>query len=101
LAQVVRRYFAYHAVPTNARRLAAFRYYVAILWHRTLRQRSQKDWTSWERISRLVATYLPLKSLVDVVKRELEQADSHNGLIFVASSDTTTRPSHPRFGAGQ
>ena len=26
LAQVVRGYFAYHAVPTNARRLAAFRY---------------------------------------------------------------------------
>jgi group II intron reverse transcriptase/maturase len=59
LAQVVRGYFAYHAVPTNSQRLAAFRYHVTILWHRTLRRRSQKDWTSWERISRLVATYLP------------------------------------------
>src|SRR5579859_4101236 len=59
LAQVVRGYFAYHAVPTNARRLAAFRYHVTVLWHRTLRRRSQKDWTDWERISRLVATYLP------------------------------------------
>jgi hypothetical protein len=38
---------------------SAFRYHVTILWHRTLRRRSQKDWTSWERISHLVATYLP------------------------------------------
>src|SRR5271165_3051409 len=59
LAQVVRGYFAYHAVPTNARRVAAFRYHVTVLWHRMLRRRSQQDWTGWERISRLVATYLP------------------------------------------
>jgi group II intron reverse transcriptase/maturase len=59
LAQVVRGYFAYHAVPTNSRSLAAFRYHVTVLWHRTLRRRSQKDWTTWERISRLVAVYLP------------------------------------------
>jgi RNA-directed DNA polymerase len=59
LAQVVRGYFAYHAVPTNAQRLAAFRHHVTVLWHRTLRRRSQKDWSTWERIARLVATYLP------------------------------------------
>jgi group II intron reverse transcriptase/maturase len=59
LAQVVRGYFAYHAVPTNARRLDAFRHYVTILWQRTLRRRSQHDWTTWERIARLVEHYLP------------------------------------------
>jgi RNA-directed DNA polymerase len=59
LAQLVRGYFAYHAVPTNSRSLAAFRYHVTVLWHRTLRRRSQKDWTTWERISQLVAAYLP------------------------------------------
>jgi RNA-directed DNA polymerase len=59
LAQVVRGYFAYHAVPTNTRSLAAFRYHVTVLWHRALRRRSQKDWTTWERISQLVAIYLP------------------------------------------
>ncbi len=59
LAQVVRGYFAYHAVPTNVQRLTAFRYHVTVLWRRTLRRRSQKDWTRWERISRLVAAYLP------------------------------------------
>jgi RNA-directed DNA polymerase len=59
LAQVVRGYFAYHGVPTNIRSLAAFRYHVTVLWHRTLRRRSQKDCTTWERVSRLVAAYLP------------------------------------------
>ena len=43
LGQVVRGYFAYHAVPTNSRRLGAFRYHVVRLWRRTLRRRSQKD----------------------------------------------------------
>jgi RNA-directed DNA polymerase len=59
LAQVVRGYFAYHAVPTNIRSLAAVRYHVTVLWRRSLRRRSQQDWTSWARISRLVAAYLP------------------------------------------
>jgi RNA-directed DNA polymerase len=59
LAQVVRGYFSYHAVPTDAQRLAAFRYHVTVLWHRALRRRSQKDWTRWERISRLVEHCLP------------------------------------------
>jgi group II intron reverse transcriptase/maturase len=59
LAQVVAGYFAYHAVPTNSPSLAAFRYYVQWLWGRTLRRRSQRDWTSWERISRLAEAYLP------------------------------------------
>ena len=59
LNQVVRGYFAYHAVPTNSRRLRAFRYHVLRLWHRTLRRRSQKDFTSWDRICRLALDYLP------------------------------------------
>ena len=36
LQAVVRGYFAYHAVPTNARALGAFRHYVIDLWRRTL-----------------------------------------------------------------
>jgi len=59
LRQVVRGYFAYHAVPTNIRSLAAFRYFVGRLWLRTLRRRSQKDRFSWDRLSRLVAEWLP------------------------------------------
>src|ERR1019366_5331730 len=59
LAQVVRGYFAYHAVPSNARSLQTFRHYVKMLWMRTLRRRSQKDSTTWERIERLAADFLP------------------------------------------
>lgn len=59
LNQVVRGYFAYHAVPTNSRRLRAFRYHVMCLWHRTLRRRSQKDFTPWDRICRLALDFLP------------------------------------------
>ena len=41
LTQVVRGYFAYHAVPTNRRALMAFRHHVTDLWRRTLRRRVQ------------------------------------------------------------
>tara|TARA_Y100000031_G_scaffold74216_1_gene81895 strand:- start:259 stop:1341 length:1083 start_codon:yes stop_codon:yes gene_type:complete len=40
LAQVVGGYFAYHAVPTNAPALAAFRFDVKRLWLQSLRGRS-------------------------------------------------------------
>jgi group II intron reverse transcriptase/maturase len=59
LAQVVRGYFAYHAVPTNGMRISAFRHFVERLWLRTLRRRSQKDRFSWERIKRLANDFLP------------------------------------------
>ena len=59
LAQVVRGYFAYHAVPTNGLRISAFRYYVVVFWLRTLRRRSQKDRFTWERIKRLADDWLP------------------------------------------
>jgi RNA-directed DNA polymerase len=59
LKQVVTGYFAYHAVPTNSRALASFRYHVTNLWRRTLRHRSQKDDTTWDRIKKLADDYLP------------------------------------------
>jgi RNA-directed DNA polymerase len=59
LKQVVTGYLNYHAVPTNGRALATFRYRVIDLWARTLRRRSQKDHTAWERIRRLANDFLP------------------------------------------
>jgi group II intron reverse transcriptase/maturase len=59
LRQVVRGYFAYHAVPTNRATVAAFHRYVTRLWHRTLRRRSQKDRFTWERMARLAGDWLP------------------------------------------
>ncbi len=59
LKQVVSGFFNYHAVPTNSRALAAFRYHVTRLWRRSLRRRSQKDRLSWDRITRLVDDWIP------------------------------------------
>ena len=43
LGQVVRGFFAYHAVPTNTRALNTFRHRVLDLWRRSLKRRSQRD----------------------------------------------------------
>jgi hypothetical protein len=59
LGQLVRGHFAYFAVPTNIRALSAFRYHVIGLWRRSLRRRSQKDDTTWERVVRMANEYLP------------------------------------------
>ena len=59
LQQVVTGYFNCHAVPTNSSTLTAFLFHVTNLWRRTLRQRSQKDWTTWERIKRLADDWFP------------------------------------------
>src|SRR5215472_10508690 len=59
LRQVVTGFFAYHAVPTNARALGAFRYHVIDLWRRSLRRRSQKDHLTWARITKLSDDWLP------------------------------------------
>jgi RNA-directed DNA polymerase len=59
LGQVVRGYFNYHAVPTNARALAVFRHHVTDLWRRTLRRRSHKARITWERMTQLADAWLP------------------------------------------
>lgn len=59
LRQILTGYFAYHAVPTNAEKLSAFRHHVVRTWLWALRRRSQKDKFSWERIKRLAAYWLP------------------------------------------
>src|ERR687888_71133 len=59
LARVVRGYFNYHAVPTNAHALHVFRHHITDLWRRTLRRRSQKDRITWSRMTQLVDAWLP------------------------------------------
>jgi RNA-directed DNA polymerase len=59
LKQIVTGYFNYHAVPTNGRALATFRFHVIDLWRRTLRRRSQKDRTAWTRTTQLANAFLP------------------------------------------
>jgi RNA-directed DNA polymerase len=59
LGRVVRGYFNYYAVPTNARALDVFRHHVTDLWRRTLRRRSQKDRITWARMTQLADAWLP------------------------------------------
>ncbi len=59
LAQVVRGFFAYHAVPTNFEALGKFRCQIVRLWRRTLRRRSQRDRTRWTRMAKLAKDFLP------------------------------------------
>jgi hypothetical protein len=59
LRQVVRGYFAYHAVPNNIQALGTFRRHVGRLWGRALRRRSQKDRTPWGAVTKLADHWLP------------------------------------------
>ncbi len=59
LGQVVRGFFAYHAVPTNSRALSAFRHHVSVIWKRALSRRSQRGYMPWERVLKLTKDWLP------------------------------------------
>src|SRR5271155_3181531 len=64
LARVVRGYFNYHAVPTNACALHIFLHHVTDIWRRTLRRRSQKDRITWARMTKLVNDWLPKPTML-------------------------------------
>ncbi len=59
LRSVMSGYFQYHAVPNNSASLDAFRYHVLLLWHRTLRRRSQKDRTTLAKLGLVAGKWLP------------------------------------------
>jgi RNA-directed DNA polymerase len=59
LADVLRGYFAYHAVPTNIRSLAAFRTQVSRHWYHALRRRGQKRRINWSQMDRHIQRWLP------------------------------------------
>ena len=59
LAQVVRGYFAYHAVPTNSASIGACRHHVVDLWRRSLWRRSQRGGITWQRIKQMADDRLP------------------------------------------
>jgi RNA-directed DNA polymerase len=56
---VVRGYFAYHAVPSNIQRLAAFRTQVIRSWHHALRRRGQRNRMTWMKMARLANHWIP------------------------------------------
>jgi RNA-directed DNA polymerase len=59
LAQVVRGYDQYHAIPGNWARLEAFRNGVLRIWFQTLRRRSQRSRLSWQRFCEGLGSMLP------------------------------------------
>jgi group II intron reverse transcriptase/maturase len=56
---VVQGYARYHGLPGNSAAISAFRFAVSRLWYRTLRRRSQRVRLNWQRMTRLVARWLP------------------------------------------
>jgi RNA-directed DNA polymerase len=59
LGQVVRGYFNYHAVPSNSEALVAFRHHVLKFWQTALNRRGDRDRTTWARMMKLAADFLP------------------------------------------
>ena len=59
LANVVRGYFAYHAVPTNVHAIGAFRVQAVRHWHKALRRRGQKRRIDWERMQTIADEWIP------------------------------------------
>ncbi|QSR84694.1 group II intron reverse transcriptase/maturase [Methylacidimicrobium sp. B4] len=59
LAQVVRGFYAYHAVPTNYPALRLFRVRIAQLWKRALSRRGQRGQLTWKQMPKLVDAWLP------------------------------------------
>ncbi len=64
LAQVVRGYFAYHAVPTNSASIGAFRHHVVDLWRCSLSRRSQHGGITWQRIKQIADGWLPQPTIL-------------------------------------
>jgi RNA-directed DNA polymerase len=93
LGQVVRGYFNYHAVPTNGRALHVFRHHVTDLWRRTLRRRSQKDRTTWERMTQLADAWLPKPTI-------LHPWPSDRYAVTHPRWEPYARKTHVRFCAG-
>jgi group II intron reverse transcriptase/maturase len=59
LRSVLAGYFAYHAVPTNAQAIGAYRHHVLDLWRRSLKRRRQKGHVTWALMDRLADEWLP------------------------------------------
>ena len=64
LASVLRGHYGYYAVPDNIEALRAFRHGLVRHWMRSLRRRSQRSRSTWERLDRLVERWLPLPRIL-------------------------------------
>ena len=59
LAQVLRGWLAYYAVPMSAPAITAFRHHLVERWLRAIRRRGQKHRLPWRRMKSIAERYLP------------------------------------------
>ncbi len=64
LGKVLRGWLHYYAVPTSFESLSSFVKRLQRIWYRILRERSQKDRFSWERLRSICAAYWPKLRIV-------------------------------------
>jgi RNA-directed DNA polymerase len=64
LAQVLRGWMAYYAVPTSGSTLSAFRHHLIERWHGALMRRSQRRRLTWARMKRIADHYLPMPRIL-------------------------------------
>src|SRR4051812_48667447 len=79
LGQVVRGYFAYHAVPTNSRRTTFFAYHAD--WHRrrALMRRSQKAFVPWRRMKLIAARWIPSAGIRHPCRNNASSSNTRGG----------------------
>jgi RNA-directed DNA polymerase len=59
LRSVVAGHTRYYGVPLNGPAIGAFRQAIGRLWYHVLRRRSQRTRVTWQRMTRLIARWLP------------------------------------------
>ena len=64
LEAVLRGYYRYYAVPGNQYRMERFHHQVTRLWLRALQRRSQRTRVNWDRMKRLIRSWLPYPRLM-------------------------------------
>ena len=64
LAQVLRGWMAYYAVPMSGSAISAFRHHMIERWHRALMRRSQRRRLTWTRMKTIADRYLPFPRIL-------------------------------------
>ena len=67
LGAVLRGHYQYYGVSYNSRAIQNFRYQLSLAWCNTLRRRSQRHRTNWERMNRLIQKWLPRPHIVHTI----------------------------------
>ena len=64
LAQVLRGWMAYYAVPMSGSAISAFRHHMIERWHGALMRRSQRRRLTWTRMKTIADRYLPFPRIL-------------------------------------